>query len=386
MKRGRTNSMAPTLRPDVLVIGGGLLGWSVAYRLGRAGIRTNVVDRGDEGYATQAGAGIIAPGASFRSTPAFFPLAAASMRYYPRLLGELKSDGAGDTGYRTVGALFIARDEDEAEQLPGVRAIIEQRRESGMGNIGEVAMLTGAEAKGLFPPLAELPAAIHLSGAARVDGRLLRSALLLGAMQHGVQQLEGSATLQVDGTRARVVLNGDQLDAQAIVIAGGAWSNALAEQCHLTIPVYPQRGQILHLAMPGMDTTNWPIIEGFYTQYIVTFGPNRVVCGATREDDSGYELRLTAGGVHEVLTEALRSAPGLATATIAEFRIGLRPFSPDLLPLLGPAPGLDNVFFCTGHGASGLTLGPWSGAAVAGMIQGETPEIDMTPYSPARFQ
>ncbi|CAN5672815.1 FAD-binding oxidoreductase [soil metagenome] len=378
--------MTSTVQPDVLVIGGGLLGWSVAYRLGKAGVLTTVVDRGDEGFATQAGAGIIAPGASFRAPAAFFPLAAAAMRYYAQLLEELQEDEAGDTGYKTTGALFIARDHREAEQLPGAMAEIEARRAAGLGNIGELTMLTGAGARDLFPALADLPAAIHMSAAARVDGRLLRNALRTSALRHDVHQLEGSAELQVTGNRANAFVDGVQLQAETIVIAAGAWSRVPAEQCGLKLPVYPQRGQILHLAMPGMDTSDWPIVEGFSTHYILTFGPDRIVCGATREHDSGYELRLTAGGVHEVLSEALRVAPGLDSGTIAEFRIGLRPFSPDLLPIIGPAPGLANLYLCTGHGPSGLQLGPYSGAAVAAMIQGEPSEIDMTPYNVARFQ
>ena len=137
--------------------------------------------------------------------------------------------------------------------------------------------------------------------------------------------------------------------------------------------------------MTDTETLSWPIIEGYHTHYILTFGPNRVVCGATREHDSGYELRLTAGGQYEVLSQALRVAPGLANGTIAEWRIGLRPFSRDQLPILGTVPGFDNLYLCTGHGPSGLTLGPYSGSAIAQLIVGETPEVDLSAYSVTRF-
>jgi D-amino-acid dehydrogenase len=95
---------------------------------------------------------------------------------------------------------------------------------------------------------------------------------------------------------------------------------------------------------------------------------------------------MTAAGVHQVLGQGLALAPGLATAGIAEIRIGLRPLSPDGLPIIGRAPNLANVYLCTGHGPSGLQLGPISGAAVAAMIQGTTPEIDLSPFAPERFQ
>src|SRR5680860_374991 len=226
--------------PDVAVIGGGLLGWSVAYRLAKAGVRTTVIDRGDEGFATQAGAGIIAPGASFRSPAPFFPLAAAAMRYYPKLLVELLDDGAEDTGYKTVGALFVARDIEEAARLPETITIIEERRQSGLGNIGDLTLLTGSEARELFPPLAELPAAIHMSAAARVDGRRLRNALRRVASRRLAQHIEGSASIRIIDHRAIVVVDDRQLSTGSVVIAGGAWSSTLGDQCSLTIPVYPQ--------------------------------------------------------------------------------------------------------------------------------------------------
>ncbi|MER3436578.1 MAG: FAD-dependent oxidoreductase, partial [Chloroflexota bacterium] len=152
---------------DTVVIGGGLLGWSTAYRLLRAGMRVMVIDRADPGQATAAGAGIISPGTSFRPLPAFFALARAATADYPVLLQELAEDGETDTGYEVCGQLVIARDESEAAQLPEVMRLLEERREQGIGNIGQVALLDGASARQLFPPLANLPGAVHVAEAAR---------------------------------------------------------------------------------------------------------------------------------------------------------------------------------------------------------------------------
>ncbi|MGD9714058.1 MAG: NAD(P)/FAD-dependent oxidoreductase [Thermomicrobiales bacterium] len=370
---------------DVIIIGGGLVGWSAGYELARRGMGVLVADRGEPGFATQAAAGIIAPGASLRSLPQISPLAIAAMRHYPDLLQRLEDSQAVDTGYRTVGALFVAMDETEAETLPDVMRTITARKADGLGNIGDVTLLSGSEASELFPALADLPAAIHLSAAARLDGRLLRVALKRAALSEGAQDLSGDAVVRRDGATVSVTVSGEAVRAGAVVIAAGAWSRPIGEQIGVSIPVDPQRGQIVHLAMPDTETETWPIVEGYHTHYILTFGPNRVVCGATRERDSGYDLRLTAGGQHEVLGEALRVAPGLSTGSIAEWRVGLRPFSADQLPILGAVPGVDNLFVCTGHGPAGLTLGPYSGAAVAQLIAGETPEADLSPFSVARF-
>ena len=121
---------------------------------------------------------------------------------------------------------------------------------------------------------------------------------------------------------------GVRLSADAVLVTGGAWTKRLGESLGVTLTIYPQRGQIMHLDLPGVVTTKWPVILGFGPHYILAFPESRVVAGATREHDSGYDPRMTAGGVHEALGEALRVAPGLAGATLHEVRIGLRPAEP----------------------------------------------------------
>jgi D-amino-acid dehydrogenase len=125
---------------------------------------------------------------------------------------------------------------------------------------------------------------------------------------------------------------------------------------------------------------------GFHLHYLLTFAPHRIVAGATRESDAGYDPRATAAGVAEALGEALRLAPGLAAATLHEIRVGLRPASPDGLPILGRAPAHPNVVIATGHGANGLQLGPYSGLLAADLLLGHAPPLDLAPYAPGRFQ
>ena len=110
-----------------------------------------------------------------------------------------------------------------------------------------------------------------------------------------------------------------------------------------------------------------------------------MAAGATRETASGYTVTTTAVGVREVLDEALRVAPGLAAAKLLEVRVGLRPYTADRLPVLGQVPGVDGVLVATGHGPTGLQLGPYSGKLMADMALGQTPLVDLTPFSIARF-
>ncbi len=372
---------------EVAVIGGGLVGASAAYRLACDDARVTLIDRLDDGQATAAGAGILSPGTSFRSAGELLPLVAQAVAYYPELLARLADDGEHRTGYEIVGALHIATTEEEAGRLPEVLQQAQDRRAAGFGNIGDVASVDPATARARFPALGDLRAAIHLSGAARVDGRRLRDALRRAAVKRGATVLDGTAELLLEGDRATgVTVGGQAVHADAVIVAAGAWSRALADQLGLTLPVYPQRGQIAHLVVPDADTSRWPIVVGFHSHYLLTFPGNRVVAGATREHDSGYDCRPTAGGVHEVLGEALRVAPGLTSATVQEIRVGLRPTSPDERPMLGQAPGSRNVYFATGHGASGLQLGPYSGAAVADLALGRPVSLDLRPFALQRFQ
>ena len=377
--------MERVAKSEIVVIGGGLLGWAAGYHLARSGRAVAVVDRADNGYATGAGAGIIAPGTSLASSPDFYTLGKLAVEEYDELIPALAESGAPDTGYGKVGMLFVARDDAEWERLPEAFRRMEERRAAGMGNLGELAFIDPAETKARFPAVADVVGAIHVPEAARVNGRSLRDSLRHAALGLGAQAVTASAEIGRNGDRATVTIEGTTVSPEAIVIAGGAWSPALTEAIGFSLPIYPQRGQILHFDLSWADTSTWPILEWFGSHYMLAFPEHRVVCGATREHDSGFDVRMTAGGVKEVLDIALAIAPGLAPATLAEIRIGLRPFSPDGLPVLGRAPGLENVYLCTGHGPSGLQLGPVSGALTAQLINGEELPLSLAPYRAERY-
>ncbi|HET9980846.1 MAG TPA: FAD-dependent oxidoreductase, partial [Ktedonobacterales bacterium] len=253
---------------DVIVVGGGIVGASAAYRLARSGARVTLVDRADTGQATAAGAGILSPGTSFHPPAAFFPLAFRAVAYYDTLLAALAEDGETETGFEAVGLLHVATTEAEATALPLLLRLIEERRAAGAPRIGAVEMLTGDEARALFPALGVCLGAIHTSDAARVDGRLLRDAMCRGGARRGARIVTGSAeAIRESGGGVEVTVNGETLatlTAGAAILAGGAWSGMLAETLGVGIgarlPVFPQRGQILHLRLPGRETARWPIV------------------------------------------------------------------------------------------------------------------------------
>ena len=374
---------------DAIVVGGGLLGTATAYHLVTAGARTLLLDRADTGRATDAGAGILSPETNSRDSEAWFELAAAAVGYYPDLIDRLRAEQAGDTGYARCGRLLVAATEDEIEPFARAKRIVfERQRRRGTPSAEDLHEVSPAEARELFPPLAAVHGAIYSRVGARVDGRLLNRALRAAAEARGLVVRDGSAEhLILNGARVSgVVSGGEALAAGAVAIAGGAWTDErFGAQLGVRIPVAPQRGQIIHLGLRGTDTSRWPIVSAFHEHYLVAWPDSRVVAGATRETGSGFAPHTTAAGVREVLGEALRVAPGLAAAEIREIRVGLRPFTSDTLPVLGPVPGIAGVFLVTGHGPTGLTLGPFSGKLVAGQILGKAPEFDLTPFSVARF-
>jgi D-amino-acid dehydrogenase len=370
---------------DAIVIGGGVVGASTAYHLAFAGVRTLLLDRRDVGRATDAGAGILSTAAKIDDPDPLERFEARAAAYYPVLLEQLHADGAGDAGYAVCGSLTVAIEEDELAHL---RQIMTGERRWRAAKDHGYAEIAPAAAKALFPPLAEVKGAIHCGRGARVDGRLLADALLRAARARGLEVRAApveEVVIERDAV-AGVLCAGERIPCGHVVLAAGAWSNAFGAAIGIEIPVAPQRGQIIHLGLDGIDTGPWPIVLAFRGHYLVPWPDARVVVGATRETGSGFAPHTTAAGVREVLSEALRVAPGLAEAAIREIRVGLRPASPDGLPILGPIPGLRNLLLATGHGATGLQLGPYSGKVVAGMIaQGEA-ETEIGPFSLARFR
>ena len=374
---------------DAIVIGGGIVGMSAAYHLVHAGAKTLLIDRKDKGRATDAGAGILSPATNTRDPDPWQRLAAHAVGYYPGLIENLEAEQEGETGFAICGMMIVAVSDDELEPFDVARRhIFSRRSRQGRPSEEDLYEISSDEARRRFPALADVRGAIYYREAARVDGRLLTAALRRAAEAGGLTVREtGVDALRMDNdTVTGVVTDAGAVSAAGVVIAGGAWSHAFGLQLGVQIPVEPQRGQIIHLGLPDTaDTSTWPIISAIRGHYMVPWPDNRVVVGATRETGSGFDARTTAAGVREVLGEALRVAPGLAGAEIREIRVGLRPYTQDLLPVLGTVPGRKNVYLATGHGPTGLQLGPYSGKLVADLILNRDLSVELDAYRINRF-
>lgn len=373
---------------DATVVGGGIVGTAAAYHLARDGRDVLLVDREDEGRATDAGAGIVSAATSSRSDDGdWFRLGVAAERYYPTLAEQLADDQDGDVGYSRPGLLSVAVDADEAVAAERSLARVRDRQERyGVPPDGTVTELSPEGARARCPALGSVERAVHYETAGRVDGRTFADALRRAARAHGLDVRRAAAEgVRVEAGRVTAVeVDGDPVETDAAVVAGGAWSAAFADDLDCPVPVEPQRGQIAHLSTDAA-TGDWPVVSAHRGHYLVPWPGGRVAAGATREDGAGFDPRTTAAGVREVLAEATRVAPGLGDAALAEVRVGLRPASPDGLPVLGAVPGVDGAYLATGHGPTGLTLGPYSGKQVARLVAGREPAVDLAAFSPARF-
>ncbi|MDY8025572.1 FAD-binding oxidoreductase [Paenibacillus polymyxa] len=363
----------------VIVIGSGILGASTAYQLAKMGANVIIVDRKDKGQATDAAAGIICPWLSQRRNQAWYQLAKAGARFYPGLIEELKNEGETETGYAQVGALSIHDDLEKIKKMEE-RAHL---RQADAPEIGEITRLNEKETHERFPLLAEGYHSVHVSGAARIDGRALRDALVRSAQRNGAVLIHGNAVLQYESDLVTgVTVGAKSFSSDKVIVCAGAWANQLLLPLGIHFKVSYQKAQIMHLQAPNRkDTGNWPVIIPPSDQYLLAFDQQKIVIGATHENEiEGYDTRVTAGGMQEILNKGLELAPDLANSTFQEVRVGFRPFTPGFLPVIGAVPGWNGLIAANGLGASGLTMGPFIGNQLAKLALGMNLDIDVNDY------
>ncbi|MGM8366717.1 NAD(P)/FAD-dependent oxidoreductase [Virgibacillus sp. W0181] len=361
----------------VIIIGSGIVGATAAYKLAKAGTEVIVIDRTEDGQATNAAAGIICPWLAQRRNKAWYHLAKNGAKLYPQLIDELKTDGESQTGYKKVGAISLFTNEEKL--LSAEERLLNRKIDAP--EIGTINILKPEETNESFPLVDDSYHSIYVSGAARVDGRALRHALIKGAKKHGATFIDENAELHYKNNRIEgVVFNNKLIKAELVIAAAGAWLKELLQPIGVEINVYPQKAQIIHLELPNTDTRNWPVVMPPNNQYFLTLDSNRIVIGATHEKKAGFDSRITAGGVNEILTKALQIMPRLADSTILETRVGFRPFTQNSLPIIGPIPNIKGLIIANGLGASGLTTGPFVGSQLANIALNKTLDINLEDY------
>jgi glycine oxidase len=343
--------------PEVVVVGGGIIGLSVADALVARGARVVVLERRHCGAeASGAAAGMLAPLAEAHAVGPFLPLALAGLDAHTPWLDRLRAETGLDLGPHGPGMLRVAGD----SEVNAMRAAFEWQREQGL----PLVWLDPSEVRELEPCLAACAGAILSPREQHAQPPLIVQALARLLASRGAAIREGAPArgFSVSRNRVEAVQTDDGvLECTEVVIAGGAWTPAIAAELGVEVGVEPIRGQILALAPSPM-----PLRHTVYTAagYLVPKPDGRLIVGAS-EDQAGFDARPTAGGIDRLLAMAMRLAPGLASAPFGSAWAGLRPATPDRLPLLGPLPGWENVTLATGHFRNGVLLAPFTGALIA---------------------
>jgi glycine oxidase len=355
--------------PDVLVVGGGVIGLTTAYYLARAGASVAVVDQGDLGrQASWAGAGIIPPGNPRRASDAFDLLRAHSSALYPALSRELREETGIDNGYLVSGGLEIVGTGPEAPE--------DEWRGEGIGftELDEIGL------RRLEPGLGPGPTrGYHLPDMAQVRNPRHLKALQAACARRGVGLRPGwGARALVRGPGRVEAVEGDRerLTAGRYLLAAGAWTEALLAQVGWRVGIRPVRGQIA-LLETSPDHPRHILLVG--KRYLVPRGDGRVLVGST-EEEAGFEARPTAGGVAGLLAFAAEVLPALAGAPLERCWAGLRPGSPDGRPFLGPVPGWDNLFVAAGHFRAGLQLSPATGLVMSEVLLGRPTTVPLEAF------
>jgi glycine oxidase len=372
--------------PEVVIVGGGVIGLAIAWRAALGGLSVTVVDPSPGQGASWAAAGMLAPVSEVQhGEDALLSLNLASAERYPSFVAELEEATGLDVGYRTCGTLVVALDGDDKAVLDELQAF---QLRLGLKSEG----LTGRECRRLEPMLAPgVRAGLLVHGDHQVDNRRLVAALVSAVSRSGVEVLEMDAAAVVVG-RHRVegveLADGVRLSAETVVLAAGCWTAGIRGLPPRSIPpVRPVKGQILRLRgpqAPPLLSHNLRCLVGGAHAYLVPRADGEVVVGATGEEQ-GFDATVTAGGVRQLLQDAWQVVPGIAELELVECRAGLRPGSPDNAPMLGPAPGLEGLVVGTGHYRNGILLTPITADAIAELlITGHAPDI-IEPFSPDRF-
>lgn len=383
---GRREQVAMTQstdRFDALVVGGGVIGLSCAWRAARSGLRVCVLEReAAASGATGVAAGMLAPaGEASWGEDALLALNLDSLERWPAFARELEAAADVDVGFSELGALHVALDRDEAEEL---RRRFDLHRRLRL----ESEWLRGSECRRLEPGLATTVAgAVSAPRESAVDPSLLAGALLRALEAAGGRVRTGAEVVRAArdaGVWTLGTADGSEVAGTAVVIAAGAWSGSLDWlPPEARPPIRPVKGEILTLR----ERRGGPVCERILVGervYLVPRADGRVIVGATVEE-AGFDDAVTAGGVHELLREAYRVLPEVAELELAEARAGLRPGSPDNAPLIGPG-AVEGLIVASGHFRNGVLQAPATADAVAALLADEPAPFDLEPFSPLRFE
>jgi glycine oxidase len=372
------HSIGSTLTADVVIIGGGIIGLTIARNLAKRGARNvTVIEKHQFGReASWAAGGILAPQVEADRNDDFFRLACASRDLYPDFARALEGESGIAVGFDTTGTIYVAF--SEAEET-GFQARYAWQRAQGLA----VEWLTGDEARRVEPCLANnVRCALRFPNDYQVENRLLVEALLIANERLGVRLITGckALALKIDNSQvAGVETSKGFISTRTTVIAAGAWSSMVTALD--AIHVEPVRGQMLCFK-PKQQFARHVIYSA--RGYLIPRSDGRLLAGSTTEE-AGFDKTVTDEGVNAIKSMAYEIAPTLESLDVVDSWAGFRPRSEDGLPILGPSKKVEGLFYATGHYRNGILLAPITGELIAeAIVSGTIPRL-ASPFSPHRF-
>ncbi len=367
---------------EVLVIGGGVIGLSVAWQLASRGCRVRLVEKGDVGReASWAGAGIL-PSASPVATHPYEQLSALACDLHPQWADELRERTGIDTGYRRCGGWFLARTPGERAALAAWAGLArEEGRVIEQVNVEELA--TREPGLQVLRPGGGVPLVFFDPQESQLRNPRHLQALEAACRQAGVEIVAEtevqSATLR-GGRVAELHTTRGAMHANRYCFTAGAWTGRLLAELGAAVSVLPIRGQMVLFRSPRPLLARI-VNEG--SRYLVPRDDGRLLAGST-EEEVGFDKRTTEEGIAALAAFARQLVPALADAEVERTWAGLRPASIDGLPYMGRLPGLENAFVAAGHFRSGLYLSPAVATVMSRLLRDEAPLIDLTPLGVLR--
>lgn len=358
------------------VVGAGIVGCAVAYELARRGTRVTVVERREVGQgATQASAGVLSPYISSHRGP-LLDLGARSLQLYDEFVARVVDDSGSTVQYMRNGSIEVALDPVAAERLEAAAKTYTQA--------GVAAEYLGSrEVRDAEPELGtDIYGGIAVETHGYVAAADLTSALRRAAGAHGVMFTPATTVTRVTRRGEVVTLDTaqDTVECDAAVVAAGSWSGQVEVEGDMPLPVRPVRGQLLHLGWPSAQLGR---VVWTDECYLVPWTDGSMLVGATVEE-VGFDERATVSGIEELIAKTCRVVPRGRQAWFKGVRVGLRPATPDNLPMIG-ASGIRGVFYATGHFRDGLLLAPLTAALVADLVLDGRSDPALSVTHPLRF-
>ena len=363
---------------DVIVVGGGVIGCSIAWRLAQTGSKVTLFERGRVGCeASRAAAGMLSPQSESQTAGPFFDLCLRSRAMYRGFAEELKDASGIDIQYKDEGTLFVVPEgEDVEEKTRWAR----WQLEAGL----PVEHVSAGDIRKIEPAVTERAAqAVFLPQEHQVENRQLMDALELAMKRAGVQLIEGAEVTSIATGHGRVtgVIAKDQrFDAGVVVVAAGTWSSRLLEPLGLNVKVIPARGQMI--AVRGKTCQITRVLHS-RSVYIVPRRDGRILIGATVEY-TGFQKAVTVSGIRCLLSAAEELVPSLGEFEVVETWSGLRPDTNDHLPIIGQG-GPDNLLLATGHFRNGILLAPLTAELVENTLAQGSVSEELKPFGVSRF-